>query len=138
MNNMLRARLVERFALRKWVTEIPGIMLALNAMVHEPHGFSASMIATGREPSLPPDLDSEACASPATEDPCCLCGHDPPALTLTHQQMTPPPAPETHSPYHEGDLIFVMTTPPERTNKLTPGEGPLCGEKGPQRLSGDL
>ena len=34
--------------------------------------------------------------------------------------MTPPPAPEAHSPYHEGDLIFVMTTPPERTNKLTP------------------
>ena len=34
--------------------EIPGIMLTLIAMVHEPHGFSASMIATGREPTLTP------------------------------------------------------------------------------------
>ena len=69
MNNMLRARLLKDLPSRKWVAEIPGIMLALNAMVHEPHGFSASMIATGREPSLPPDLDNEACASPATADP---------------------------------------------------------------------
>ena len=58
MNNMLRARLLRDLPSRKWVVEIPGIMLALNAMVHEPHGFSASMIATGREPSLPPDLDN--------------------------------------------------------------------------------
>ena len=31
-------------------------------------------------------------------------------LALTHQQMTLPPAPEASNPYHEGDLIFVMTT----------------------------
>ena len=68
MNNMLRARLLRDLPSRKWVVEILGIMLALNAMVHEPHGFSASMIATGREPSLLPDLESEACASPSTED----------------------------------------------------------------------
>ena len=78
------------------------------------------MIATGREPSLPPDLDSEACASPATADPVAYVDMVRQRLALTHQQMTPPPAPEAHSPYHEGDLIFVMTTPPERTNKLTP------------------
>ena len=120
MNNMLRARLLKDLPSRKWVTEIPGVMLALNAMVHEPHGFSASMIATGREPSLPPDLDSEACASPATADPVAYVDMICQRLALTHQQMTPPPAPEAHSPYHEGDLIFVMTTPPERTNKLTP------------------
>ena len=120
MNNMLRARLLKDLPSRKWVTEIPGIMLALNDMVHEPHGFSASMIATGREPSLPQDLDSEACASPATADPVAYVDMVRQRLALTHQQMTPPPAPEAHSPYHEGDLIFVMTTPPERTNKLTP------------------
>ena len=34
--------------------------------------------------------------------------------------MTLPPAPDTSNPYHEGDLIFVMTTPPERTSKLAP------------------
>ena len=41
-------------------------------------------------------------------------------LALTHQQMTPPPAPVAINPYHEDDLIFVMTTPPERTSKLAP------------------
>ena len=120
MNNMLRALLLRDLPSRKWVVEIPGIMLALNAMVHEPHGFSASMIATGREPSLPPDLDSEACASPSTEDPVAYVDMVRQRLALTHQQMTPPPAPEAHNPYHEGDLIFVMTTPPERTSKLAP------------------
>ena len=41
-------------------------------------------------------------------------------LTLTHQQMTPPPAPVATNPYHKGSLIFVMTPPPERSNKLAP------------------
>ena len=39
---------------------------------------------------------------------------------MTHQQMTAPPPPASANPYQEGSLIFVMTTPPERTNKLTP------------------
>ena len=69
INNMLRARLLEGLPSRKWVDKIPDIMLTLNAMVHEPHGFSASMIGTGREPTLPPDLEGEACASPSLEDP---------------------------------------------------------------------
>ena len=41
-------------------------------------------------------------------------------LFMTHQQMTAPPLPASANPYQEGSLIFVMTTPPERTNKLTP------------------
>ena len=53
INIMLRARLLEGLPSRKWVDEIPGIMLTLNAMVHEPHGFSASMIATGRADLAP-------------------------------------------------------------------------------------
>ena len=132
MNNMLRARLLRDLPSRKWVVEIPGIMLALNAMVHEPHGFSASMIATGREPSLPPDLESEACASPSTEDPVAYVEMVRQRLALTHQQMTLPPAPEASNPYHEGDLIFVMTTPPERTSKLAPRwKGPFVIKRVP-------
>ena len=132
MNNMLRARLLRDLPSRKWVVEIPGIMLALNAMVHEPHGFSASMIATGREPSLPPDLESEACASPSTEDPVAYVDMVRQRLALTHQQMTPTPAPEASNPYHEGDLIFVMTTPPERTSKLAPRwKGPFVIKRVP-------
>ena len=132
MNNMLRARLLRDLPSRKWVVEIPGIMLALNAMVHEPHGFSASMIATGREPSLPPDLEGDACVSPSTEDPVAYVDMVRQRLALTHQQMTPPPAPVVSNPYHEDDLIFVMTTPPERTNKLTPRwKGPFVVKRIP-------
>ena len=39
---------------------------------------------------------------------------------MTHQQMATPPPPSSTNPYQEGSLIFVMTTPPERANKLTP------------------
>ena len=68
LNNMLYARLLEGPSAKAWVDKVPGIMLTLNAMPHEPHGFSASMIATGREPTLPPDLVSDASPSPAAED----------------------------------------------------------------------
>ena len=120
INNMLRARLLDGTPSRTWVDKIPGIMLALNAMAHEPHGFSASMIATGREPTLPPDLESNACASPSIDDPAAYVDALKQRLSLTHQQMAPPPAPAATNPYCEGSLIFVLTTPPERTNKLAP------------------
>ena len=120
INNMLRARLLEGSPSRHWVDQIPSIMLALNAMAHKPHGFSASMIATGREPTLPPDLESDACASPSPEDPASYVEAVRQRLLLTHQQMTPLPAPVATNPYHEGSLIFVMTPPPERSNKLAP------------------
>ena len=132
INNMLRARLLDGVPSRTWVDKIPGIMLALNAMVHEPHGFSASMVATGREPTLPPDLEGDACASPALEDPTSYVEAEKKRLALTHQQMTPPPAPVATNPYREGSLIFAMTTPPECTNKLAPRwKGPFLVKRVP-------
>ena len=74
INNMLRARLLDGTPSRTWADKIPGIMLALNAMAIEPNGFSASMIATGREPTLPPDVESNSCASPSLDDPASICG----------------------------------------------------------------
>ena len=107
-------------------------MLALNAMAHEPHGFSASMVATGREPTLPPDLEGDACTSPSLKDPTSYVEAVKKRLTLTHQQMTPPPAPVATNPYREGSLIFAMTTPPERTNKLAPRwKGPFVVKRVP-------
>ena len=47
LNNMLHAQLLEGTSSKAWVEKVPGIMLTLNAMSHEPHGFSASMVATG-------------------------------------------------------------------------------------------
>ena len=132
INNMLRARLLDGVPSRTWVDKILGIMLALNAMAHEPHGFSASMVATGRESTLPPDLEGDACASPALEDPTSYVEAVKKRLTLTHQQMTPPPAPVATKPFREGSLIFAMTTPPERTNKLAPRwKGPFVVKRVP-------
>ena len=132
INNMLRARLLDGTPSRTWVDKIPGIMLALNAMAHEPHGFSASMIATGREPTLTPDLESNACASPSLDDPAAYVDALKQRLSLTHQQMAPPPAPAATNPYCEGSLIFVLTTPPERTNKLAPRwKGPFVVKRVP-------
>ena len=68
---MLRARLQEGPSTKAWVDKVPGIMLTLNAMPHEPHGFSASMITTGREPALTLDLTSDTSPSPASEDAPC-------------------------------------------------------------------
>ena len=120
MNNMLRAQLLEGGSSKAWVEKVPGLMLALNAMPHEPHGFSASMIATGREPTLPPDLQHDACASPSVGEPTTYAVLLKQCLKLTHQQVAAPPPPTTTNPYQEGSLIFAMTTPPERSNKLTP------------------
>ena len=94
INNMLRARLLDGASSRAWVEKIPGIMLALNAMVREPHGFSASMIAIGRKPTLPPDLENDACASPSLSDPASYFEVLRQRLSLTHQQMTPPTPPK--------------------------------------------
>ena len=117
---MLRARLLEGPSAKAWVDKVPGIMLTLNAMPHEPHGFSASMIATGREPTLPPDLASDASPSPAAEDPAEYVETIRQRLQLTHQQMAIPPAAPTTNPYQIGSLIFSLTAPPERTSKLAP------------------
>ena len=107
-------------------------MLAVNVMVHEPHGFSASMVAIGREPTLPPDLQNDACASPSLDDPADYVKVLRQCLSMTLQQMTTPPPPASANPYQEGSFIFVMTTPPERTNKLTPRwKGPLRVNRAP-------
>ena len=39
---------------------------------------------------------------------------------MTHQQMTSPKTSTHPNPYQEGSLVYVLTTPPERTSKLVP------------------
>ena len=120
LNNMLHARLLEGSSTKAWVDKIPGIMLTLNAMPHELHGFSSSMIATGREPTLPPDLATDANPSPSSEDAPDYVEEIRQSLQLAHQQMTLPPTDAPPNPYQEGSLVYVVTPPPERTSKLTP------------------
>ena len=121
LNNMLRTRLLEGPSTKAWTDKVPGIMLTLNAMPHEPHEFSASMIATGREPALPPDLISDTSPSPASEDTPGYVETIQQWLQLTHQQMITPPASPSSNLYHEGSLVYVLTTPPERTLSWHPG-----------------
>ena len=78
------------------------------------------MITTGREPTLPPDVQQDAHASPAIDDPSDYVEIITQRLQLTHQQMAFPSPPTIANPYQEGSLIFAMTTPPERANKLSP------------------
>ena len=117
---MLCARLLEGTSSKAWVEKVPGIMLTLNAMSHEPHGLSASMVATGRESTLPPDVQQDAHASPSVDDPTDYVEVLTQRLKLTHQQMASPSLPAVANLYQEGSLIYTMTTPPERSNKLTP------------------
>ena len=117
---MLCARLLEGSSSKAWVDKVPGIMLTLNAMPHEPHGFSASMIAAGREPTLPPDIHSDAHPSPSVDDPSEYVEAITQRLQLTHQQMTSPSPLPVANPYQVGSLINALTTPLERTSKLSP------------------
>ena len=109
LNNMLRAQLLEGTSSKAWVEKVPGIMLTLNAMSHEPHWFSASMVATGREPTLPPDVQQDAHASPSVDDPTDYVEVLTQWLKLTHQQMASPSPPAVANPYQEGSLIYTMT-----------------------------
>ena len=120
LNNMLHAQLLEGTSSKAWVEKFPGIMLSLNTIPHEPHGFSASMVATSREPTLPPDVQHDAHASPSIDDPTDYVEVLNQRLGLTHQQMAAPPPPVAANPYQEGSLIFTMTPPPELSSKLTP------------------
>ena len=120
LNNIIRVRLLEEPSTKAWVDKVPGIMLTLNAMPHEPHGFSPSMVATGHKPALPPYLISDTSPSPASQDAPGYVETIQQRLQLTHQQMITPPAAPSSNSFHEGSLIYVLTTPPERTSKLAP------------------
>ena len=120
LNNMLRARLLEGPSSKAWVDKVPGIMLTLNVMPYEPHRFSASMIATGREPTFPPDLHLDNHPFTSVSDPDAYVEAIKKQLQLTHQQVTFPPIPSAANPYQVGSLIYALTTPPEHTSKLAP------------------
>ena len=78
------------------------------------------MIATGREPTLPPDLHLDTNPSLSAEDPAAYVETIQKRLQLTHQQMTTMPPSPAANPYQVGSLIFALTTPPEHTSKLAP------------------
>ena len=78
------------------------------------------MIATGRAPTLPPDLLLDTNPSLSAEDPPAYVETIQKRLQLTYQQMTTPPPSPASNPYQIGSLIFALTTPPDHTSKLAP------------------
>ena len=74
------------------------------------------MIATGREPTLPPDVHLDAHPSPSINDPAEYVEAITQRLQLTHQQMASPSPPPVANPYQKGSLNYVLTTPPERAS----------------------
>ena len=69
IGNIMRALQQEGQATDEWVKLLPAIMLTLNSMPHGEHNFSASMVATGRENLLPPDLATSPSPSPLPDNP---------------------------------------------------------------------
>ena len=121
INNMLRARLLDGASSRAWLEKIPGIMLALNAMTHEPHGFSASLIATGREP---PTAYVEMLRQ---------------RLSLTHQQLTPSTNSCRLQPIPRGEPHLCAHHSPRAYQQADPTvEGTLCSKKGSQPIPGGV
>ena len=121
MNNMLGAYLYyEGTPVPRWVDKIPAIMLTLNFMPHQPHGYSASMITTGRENTLPPDLVAWANACKGVENPSAYVSGVIEKLREVHQRVAPRAAPTRQNPNQPGSLIWVSTPPLERTSKLSP------------------
>ena len=80
LNNMLCACLLKGSSSKARVDKVPGIMLSLNAMPHEPHGFSAPMVATGREPTLPSWCEKGRTCLPGHWWSLRICGGHHPAV----------------------------------------------------------
>ena len=104
----------------KWVDKIPAIMLTLNSMPHQPHEYSTSMIATGRENMLPSDQITGASPSEGKEDPSAYVSEIQERLREVHHRVAPTAAPACPNPYKPGNLIWVATSPLERTSKSSP------------------
>ena len=100
-----------------WTRLLPQIMLTLNSLPHAPHHYSSSLIATGREALLPPDLLLPASNPPPDhQDYVDQLRRQ---MQDVHKQLRVPEAPIKPNPYAIGDSIWVQTTPPERTSKLS-------------------
>ena len=95
-------------------------MLTLNSMPHGDQHLSASLIATGRENLLPPDLSAPGSTVPPESDPADYVERIVKEMQSVHRRLTPEEAPARPNPYEPGDFIWVRTSPPERTSKLAP------------------
>lgn len=133
--NLLRASLVNS-ATSDWPALLPSVMLSLNAMPHEPHGYSAAEVLFGTPLRLPPDPPSALPIGPLT--PSDYVEQLKKTLTDVRRAIpTPTPPPPKVNPFRLKELILVVTQPHERTHKLAPrwaGPYPVVGVRNPYQV----
>ena len=103
----------------KWVTKFQ-LSLKLNSMPLQSHGYSSSMVTTGQETTLPPDLVMGANPVETEEDPFAYVSKIQEKLREVHRRVTPTVAPTRPNPYEPGNLIWVAILPLERNSKISP------------------
>ena len=120
MNNIIRAMTAITGEYGRWVQYVPAVMMSLNAMPHGELNISASMAATGREMTLPSDLQHDG-ALGATEE---TWGEYVDALQRRLQEVRdalhPRAKPVAPIKYAVGDYCWVATNPLERNSKFSP------------------
>lgn len=127
--NVLRATLLKR-GTQDWPTVLPTVMLALNALPHEPHRHSAAEVLYGQPLRLP-------------VEPLSATTHVKPIPTYVEQLQKclidvrealskPSSSSAAVNPYIVGDSLVVITQPHERAHKLAPRwAGPFIVEATP-------
>ena len=121
IGNMLRAALAERKD-EDWPTLLPGIMLSVNEMNQEAHGYTASQIMWGRGMKLPIDL-----IYPQTNNNKVYPGGYVSTVSKNLKDIRNKVAPFNRcrrapekNPFQVGDKIFILQQPMERDHKLSP------------------
>ena len=109
-------------------------MLTLNSMFHQPHQYSASMIMTGCENTLPHGLITGAQPFEGPDTPSTYVTGILEWIREMHRGVAPAEVPTHPNTYQPDDLIWVSTPHLERTSKLTPRWiGPSRVHKVPNR-----
>ena len=121
IGNMIRAQLAHRGD-KDWVDVLPGVMLMLNKMDQENHGYSASKIMLGQGMNLPADLLYTQGDS-GRGDRSKYVKNLGKELREVRRRVTPfnqatrqPAA----NPFQEGDLTLIYQQPMEKTHKQSP------------------
>ena len=117
-----------------WVDRIPAIMLTVNSMPHQPHGYSASMIATGHENALPHNLVTEAQFSEGKDALSAYVSAILERLWDVLQQVARAKEPTQPNPYRPRDLIWIFSPFREYFKAYTSIDGAFSDDQSSQSI----
>ena len=128
---MIRSGLIEQ-AGAEWTTLLPGIMLTLNAMPQENHGYTATQAMWGKELKLPVELIWPKKERGYREVSECVRNMQK-SFKEIKQKIAPHNMKEPtneENPFKEGDRILVFQQAVDRDHKFSPKwKGPLTVTK---------